>query len=37
MGQDKPLICLFDKAEYFSAGGWTGFADLPVVLICRMR
>jgi hypothetical protein len=25
------------EAEYFCAKGWTGFTDLPVVLICRTR
>jgi hypothetical protein len=32
----KPLICPTAKAKYFYAKVWTGFADLPVVLFCRM-
>jgi len=31
------VICPTAKAEYFCAEGWTGFADLPVGLFCRMR
>jgi hypothetical protein len=30
------VICPTPKAKYFRAEGWTGFADLPVVLFCRM-
>jgi hypothetical protein len=33
----KSAICPTAKAEYFRSEYWTGFADLPVVLLCRMR
>ena len=33
----KPLICPTAKAKYFSQEGWTGFFDLPVGQIGRIR
>jgi hypothetical protein len=32
----KSVICPTPKAEYFCCKHWTAFADLPVVLLCRM-
>jgi len=32
----KSLICPTAKAEYFRSEHWTAFADLPVVLLCRI-
>jgi hypothetical protein len=32
----KSLICPTAKAEYFCSEHWTVFADLPVVLLCRI-
>ena len=34
-GQGDRVICISEKRKYFCKGGLTGFADLPVRLICR--
>ena len=31
------MICPTTEGEYFCAMVWTGFADLPDVLLCRTR